>query len=112
VLKPATIQCGTGVGGKTLSNLVVKFYFPAAPFFRGPTVQPATNSKQNHSVIAITRIAATVQFSRRNLTQKTAITQKILPVAYPKRHYVLYGQPTPIFSGYSGLFPGKMQPGP
>ena len=33
MLKTATIQWGTGVGGKTLSNLVVKFRFPAALFF-------------------------------------------------------------------------------
>jgi hypothetical protein len=72
VLKTATIQCGTSVGGKTLSNLVVKFYFPADLCFCEPTVQqPATSSKQDHSVIAITGIAATVQHSRRNLTQKT-----------------------------------------
>ena len=97
---------------KPLSNLVVKFYFPAGLFFENQPSCHTQETKQNHHVIAITRIAATVQFSRRNLTQLTVTVRRILLfVACPKRPRVLHGGPSPIFNGYSSFFPEEMQPG-
>jgi hypothetical protein len=53
VLKPATIRRGTSAGGKTLSNLVVKFYFPAALFPREPTAQLSLPQTANKTILLL-----------------------------------------------------------